>query len=303
MPPTRWAGRRLAALLVVLSVCCTPGHGSEAAEQGSDVAQQIRELYAAHNPDKLPSVPGLLVKYKGRERELLLSIRDKYGVVSVPPPLPPPPPTPTPTPQPRDAALPPEAAAPAHPLAWPAPEQRREHDRAFHAGMALHMRGELPAAEAQYRTALRSHPSNAMSLTYLAMVLGAQPGGAARAEERERLLRLALRAEPLHDRAAFELSGLLPAASPEAEALRGTAKRQGKWGQEMRLKSYETALSGGGSDAAGKEALRYFGLGCPPYICTSGVFGLAEGWWEAILAAEQRAIAEAEGAGAGAPDA
>ena len=105
------------------------------------------------------------------------------------------------------------------------------------------------------------------------------------------------------DRTSRGLPRTSDLASPEAEALRGTAKRQGKWGQEMRLKSYETALSGGGSDAAGKEALRYFGLGCPPYICTSGVFGLAEGWWEAILAAEQRAIAEAEGAGPGAPDA
>ena len=91
MPSARRAGRRLAALLVVLSVCCTPGH-SEAAEEGSEVAQQIRELYAAHNPDKLRSVSGLLAKYKGRERELLLSIRDKYGVASVPPPPPPPPP-------------------------------------------------------------------------------------------------------------------------------------------------------------------------------------------------------------------
>ena len=89
MPPARRAGRRLAALLVVLSaVFCTPGH-SEAAEEGSDAAQQIRELYAAHNPDKLPSIAALLSKYAGRERELLCAVRQKYADGAAPPAQPP----------------------------------------------------------------------------------------------------------------------------------------------------------------------------------------------------------------------
>ena len=88
MPSARRAGRRLAALLVVLSVCCTPGH-CEAAEEGSEVAQQIRELYAAHNPDKLPSIAALLSKYAGRERELLFAVRQKYADGAAPPAQPP----------------------------------------------------------------------------------------------------------------------------------------------------------------------------------------------------------------------
>ena len=52
----------------------------------------------------------------------------------------------------------------------------------------------------------------------------------------------------------------------------------GKWGQTIRDSAHVTARAGGGSEAAGKEALELFGLGCPPYICVQGIWPLAPSW-------------------------
>lgn len=43
-----------------------------------DYAQVVRRIYIEHNPAKLPQVPELLLKYKGRERELVWRLVKKY---------------------------------------------------------------------------------------------------------------------------------------------------------------------------------------------------------------------------------
>ena len=72
-----------------------------------EASAQIRELYAEHNPDKLPSIPALLSKYAGRERELLFAVRQKYADGAAPPAPP--------------SARPGAHAAPAPPMAQPEP--------------------------------------------------------------------------------------------------------------------------------------------------------------------------------------
>ena len=48
--------------------------------RGLTDADEIKRLYEKHNPSKLDSVPGLLQKYAGAERDLLLAVRKKYGL-------------------------------------------------------------------------------------------------------------------------------------------------------------------------------------------------------------------------------
>ena len=43
-------------------------------------AAQLREILSAHAPDKADRIPGLLVKYAGKEIELLANVRQKYGI-------------------------------------------------------------------------------------------------------------------------------------------------------------------------------------------------------------------------------
>ena len=52
-----------------------------AAMTAQDVQREIVALYRQHNPSKVSAVPGLMIKYAGREEEMLRMIRQKYGVV------------------------------------------------------------------------------------------------------------------------------------------------------------------------------------------------------------------------------
>ncbi len=49
-----------------------------AARDAEQVAAELRELLAAHAPDRLTYVPSLLTKWEGREQELLASMRRRY---------------------------------------------------------------------------------------------------------------------------------------------------------------------------------------------------------------------------------
>ena len=47
-------------------------------QEGSSAVQEIKKIYAEHNPDGLSKVPALLEKYSGREEELLSKVKEKY---------------------------------------------------------------------------------------------------------------------------------------------------------------------------------------------------------------------------------
>lgn len=44
----------------------------------STIRRKIEKMYKKHNPSKLADLDGLLVKYKGREDQLLKAIKQKY---------------------------------------------------------------------------------------------------------------------------------------------------------------------------------------------------------------------------------
>jgi hypothetical protein len=59
------------------------GSGGAAARASWDVARYeaaIAQLYGEHNPEKVDTVPSLLAKYQGHEEELLVRIKEKYGI-------------------------------------------------------------------------------------------------------------------------------------------------------------------------------------------------------------------------------
>jgi hypothetical protein len=43
-------------------------------------ARELTAIYAQFNPDKVPAVTDLVLRYKGKEEELLSNVRAKYGV-------------------------------------------------------------------------------------------------------------------------------------------------------------------------------------------------------------------------------
>lgn len=55
-----------------------PTAPSAASAAESDVQEHIRALYARHAPDKLPALPSVLAKYRGREAALLRYLAGKY---------------------------------------------------------------------------------------------------------------------------------------------------------------------------------------------------------------------------------
>ena len=40
--------------------------------------EQLVDLYSRHNPSKLESIDRFLIKYEGRERDLVQAVRNKY---------------------------------------------------------------------------------------------------------------------------------------------------------------------------------------------------------------------------------
>lgn len=57
-----------------------------------DYQKQIEDIYRKFDPEKIPTVPALLEKYKGYEAELLKRVQEKFAispeVPKIPPPLP-----------------------------------------------------------------------------------------------------------------------------------------------------------------------------------------------------------------------
>lgn len=59
--------------------CWDSTQGTQNAGRDAEhVAAELRELFAAHAPDRLTYVPSLLIRWEGRELELLASIRRRY---------------------------------------------------------------------------------------------------------------------------------------------------------------------------------------------------------------------------------
>lgn len=62
------------------------GDDIDAAER-ADVEDQVRQFYQTYNPSKLDQVPEILMKYKGRENELLRKLKKQYSVGSAASPM------------------------------------------------------------------------------------------------------------------------------------------------------------------------------------------------------------------------
>jgi hypothetical protein len=65
-------------MLVLLSISPS-GENDDAKVNFKKYEEEIRQLYLRYNPEMLPKVDGILVKYRGRERELIQQLRQKYG--------------------------------------------------------------------------------------------------------------------------------------------------------------------------------------------------------------------------------
>ncbi len=66
-------------MLVLCGLLCVVSSSSSSADE---IEAQIVALYQQHNPSKLSAIPGLMAKYAGAEEELLVTIREKYGLGS-----------------------------------------------------------------------------------------------------------------------------------------------------------------------------------------------------------------------------
>jgi hypothetical protein len=54
-------------------------HGrSGAGTSAADYRQQLVDLYTTHNPEKVHSIDKFLLKYSGREQQLVDAVRNKY---------------------------------------------------------------------------------------------------------------------------------------------------------------------------------------------------------------------------------
>jgi hypothetical protein len=58
-------------------------HADAAVQVHGVVGEELRAIYRAHCPEKLGNVEGLLAKFVGREDELLVKMRYKYGVKKI----------------------------------------------------------------------------------------------------------------------------------------------------------------------------------------------------------------------------
>jgi hypothetical protein len=59
--------------------------GGVAGESGTrtDISAQVQAIYQRFNPSKLPNVPHILEKYKGREAILIAKLKAKYNFVDI----------------------------------------------------------------------------------------------------------------------------------------------------------------------------------------------------------------------------